>query len=104
MERVLKKGKSSEFNPRNNEQVKSSQTIKVWLHGGFNLYPKIAQGIVEVFLGSKGPNDKESVEKSSLSHHVWSLEDFEKKSHFLAKIPVLGNVNHMTFPSDLRAW
>ena len=70
-----KKGKSSEFNPRNNEQVKSSPTIKVWSHGGSNLYPKMVKndsiglkqghrmglkmvfrGRVKVFLGSKGHN------------------------------------------------
>ena len=28
----LKKGKSSEFNPQNNEQVKSSPALKVWSH------------------------------------------------------------------------
>ena len=29
---VLKKGKSSEFNPQNYEQVKSSPSLKVWSH------------------------------------------------------------------------
>ena len=29
---VPKKGKSSEFNPRNYEQVKSSPSLKVWSH------------------------------------------------------------------------
>ena len=40
---VPKKGKSSEFNPRNYEQVKSSPSLTVWSHEGSNLYPKIAQ-------------------------------------------------------------
>ena len=38
-----KKGKSSEFNPRDDEQVKSSPSLKAWPHEGSNLYPKIAQ-------------------------------------------------------------
>ena len=41
--RFPKKGKSSEFNPRDNEQVKSSPAVKVWSHGGSNLNPKTAQ-------------------------------------------------------------
>ena len=32
LERVLKKGKSSEFNPENYEHVKSSPSFKVWWH------------------------------------------------------------------------
>ena len=43
LERVLKKGKSSEFKPQNNDLVKSSLTIKVWSHGGSNRYPKMAK-------------------------------------------------------------
>ena len=40
---VPKKGKSSEFNQKNYEQVKSSPSLTVWSHEGSNLYPKIAQ-------------------------------------------------------------
>ena len=40
---VPKKGKSSEFNSRNYEQVKSSPSLKVWSHEGSILTPKIAQ-------------------------------------------------------------
>ena len=29
----VKKGKSSEFNQKNNEQVKSSPALKVWING-----------------------------------------------------------------------
>ena len=32
LERVLKKRKSSEFNPQKDEQVKSSPSLKVWSH------------------------------------------------------------------------
>ena len=39
----LKKGNSSEFNPQDYEQVKSSPSLKVWSHEGSNLYPKMAQ-------------------------------------------------------------
>ena len=39
----LKKGKSSEFNLREYEQVKSSPYLKVWSHEGSNHYPKMAQ-------------------------------------------------------------
>ena len=39
----LKKGKSSEFNPQEYEQVNSSPSLKVWSHEGSNLYPKMAQ-------------------------------------------------------------
>ena len=34
-------GKSSKFNPHNDEQVKSSPALKVWMHEGSYLYPKI---------------------------------------------------------------
>ena len=37
----VKKGKSSKFNPQNDEQVKSSPALKVWSHEGSNLYPKM---------------------------------------------------------------
>ena len=43
LERFLKKGKSSEFNPRNDGQVKSSPAGKVWSHESSNLYPKIGK-------------------------------------------------------------
>ena len=36
----VKKGKSSEFNPRNDGQVKFSPVPKVWSHEGFHLYLK----------------------------------------------------------------
>ena len=36
-----KKGKSSEFNPRNDGQVNSSPSLKAWSYEGSNLYPKI---------------------------------------------------------------
>ena len=39
----LKKGNSSEFNPQDYEQVKSSPSLKVWSHEVSNLYPKMAQ-------------------------------------------------------------
>ena len=39
----LKKGNSSEFNPQDYEQVKSSPSLEVWSHEGSNLYPKMAQ-------------------------------------------------------------
>ena len=42
--RFLKwKGKSSEFNPKDYEQVKSSPSLKVWSHDGSNLHPKMTQ-------------------------------------------------------------
>ena len=41
LERFLKKGKSSEFNPRNYEQVKSSPSLTVWSHKGSTLYQKL---------------------------------------------------------------
>ena len=40
--RFQKKGKSSKFNPRNYEQVKSSPSLKVWSHEGSILTPKMA--------------------------------------------------------------
>ena len=39
----LKKENSSEFNPEECKQVKSSPPLKVWLHKGSNLNPKMAQ-------------------------------------------------------------
>ena len=47
---VPKKGKSSEFNPKDYEQVKSSPSRKVLSHDGSNLYPKMAKN------GSIGQN------------------------------------------------
>ena len=35
----VKKGKSSKFNPPNDEQVKSSPALKVWSHEGSNIHP-----------------------------------------------------------------
>ena len=37
---MAKFGKSSEFNPKNGEQVKSSPASNVWSHEGSNLDPK----------------------------------------------------------------
>ena len=52
-ERVLKKRKSSEFNPRNYEQVKSSPSLKVWSHKNVkdtvNLPKKIDFGAKKIF-------------------------------------------------------
>ena len=42
----VKKGKSSEFNPRNGEQVKSSPASNVWSHEGSNLDPKNHQNFI----------------------------------------------------------
>ena len=41
--RAAKKGKSSKFNPRDDEQLKSGPNLKVWSHEGFIHHPKIAQ-------------------------------------------------------------
>ena len=42
----VKKGKYSEFNPGNDEQVKSSLAPKVWSHEGSNLHPKNGQNFI----------------------------------------------------------
>ena len=57
LERVLKKGKSSEFNPQKDEQVKSSPSLKVWSHKCSNLYPKMAQWVKKCifYIFSKSP-------------------------------------------------
>ena len=39
----LKQGKSSEFNPPDDEQVKSSPNLKVWSHEDSILYPNLAK-------------------------------------------------------------
>ena len=42
----VKKGKSSEFNPQNGEQVKLSRASNVWSHKGSNLDPKNHQNFI----------------------------------------------------------
>ena len=37
----VKKGKSSKFNPRDDEQVKSSPNLKVWSQEGYICHPQI---------------------------------------------------------------
>ena len=39
----FKNGKSSEFNPQKDEQVKSSSSVKVYWQEGSNIYPRMAQ-------------------------------------------------------------
>ena len=79
----LKKGKSLEFNPRNNEQVQSSPSAKVWSHKSikdtvklpknlisgqkrkiFQKSKKIAWTKTKVFLGSHGQNLFRTVDKT----------------------------------------
>ena len=50
LERFLKKGKSSEFNPRNDGLVKSSPAGKVCPHESSNLYPKIGKKIGQIYV------------------------------------------------------
>ena len=52
LERKQKKGKSSEFNPRNDEQAKFSPAPKLWSHEGCNLHPKIGQNFITQIGGS----------------------------------------------------
>ena len=78
----VKKGKSSKSNHPNDEQVKSSATLKVWSHEGSNLHPKMAkngsmglkqrcytglqknfQAETKVFLGSRRDNWAETIDK-----------------------------------------
>ena len=40
----VKKGKSSEFNQKNNEQVKSSPAVKVWLRDSVKVGVKFDKG------------------------------------------------------------
>ena len=42
----VKKGKSSEFNPQNDGQVKSRQALKIFEYEGSNLYSKYCQHCV----------------------------------------------------------
>merc|ERR1712024_238652 len=95
LERFQKKGKSSEFNPRNYKQVKSSQSLTVWSHEGSNLYPKLPKNLIlgqknnffqnrkknartktKVFLDSNGHNFFRTVEKTK-----------KKKTPFVQKKP-----------------
>merc|ERR1712105_514209 len=83
LERVLKKRKSSEFNPRNYEQVQSSPSAKVWSHNSikdtvklpknlisgqkrkiFQKSKKIARTKTKVFLGCPGQNLFRTVDKT----------------------------------------
>ena len=46
LERVLKKGKSSEFDPRNYEQVQSSPSPKVWSHKSIKDTVKLPKNLI----------------------------------------------------------
>merc|ERR1712208_120914 len=46
LERVLKKGKSSEFNPRNYERVQSSPSAKVWSHKSIKDTLKLPKNLI----------------------------------------------------------
>ena len=48
---MAKFGKSSEFNPQNGEQVKSSPASNVWSRKGSNLDPKNHQNFITKFEG-----------------------------------------------------
>ena len=66
LERVLKKVKSSEFNPRNYEQVQSSPSQKVWLHKSIKDAVKLPKNLIlsqkrKIFKNKKemlGPKQK----------------------------------------------
>ena len=45
LQRVKKRGKSSEFNPEDYEQVKSSPALKVWLHESVKLTVKFEKRV-----------------------------------------------------------
>ena len=111
---VLKKGKSSEFNPRDYEQLKSSQSLTVWSYKGSNLYPingsiglkqgcctglyKNFQGQVKMFQGPTTYNYPISIEKSNLSFPVWTHEysTFKKRRRRETVIfPVLQKLTHI---------
>ena len=59
---VKKKGKSSKFNQKNNEQVKSSPVVKVWLRDSVKVGVKFDKWVNfrvpqnEFFLDGKGQN------------------------------------------------
>ena len=67
---VLKKGKSSEFNPRNYELVKSSPSLKVWSHESvkdtvkFDRWVNLRVPRKMVFLERSGQNYLKGMNKS----------------------------------------
>ena len=110
---VPKKGKSSEFNQKNYEQVKSRPSLTVWSHEGSNLYPKIAQqgknrGAArdsKIFLKGKQKYFQTATDiiSSEQLRKLKKIKPFghseaskkRKKGHILLIFPALGKMTHM---------
>ena len=113
---VPKKGKSSEFNPRNYEQVQSSPSQKVWSHKSIKDAVKLPKNLIssqkrKIFKNTKkmlGPKQKyfQGLTDIISSEQLRKLEKIQpfghskaskikKKCHILLIFPVLGNLTHM---------
>merc|ERR1712105_496585 len=98
LERGLKKGKSSEFNPRNYERVQSSPSAKVWSHKSIKDTVKLPKNLIsgkkrkffknpkkiprtktKVFSDSNGQNLFRTVDKTSSSKKKKKVTDI---AHF----------------------
>ena len=88
LQRSQKKGKSSEFNPKNHGQVKSSPSLKVWSHESIkdtvkfdNLAPMV--GAVQPVIAKsslQGNIDYGDVDYFGVVFNFWSLQKFERKN------------------------
>ena len=84
LERFQKKGKSSEFNPKNYEHVKSSPSLKVWSHESVKHTVKFdkwvnlrgAKKYQKKILRSDGRcfgDAKDTIDTKQLKNHVYLL-------------------------------
>ena len=86
----IKKGKSSEFNQKNNEQVKSSPAVKVWLRESVKVGVKFDKwSHKRFFLDRRGQNRFSNHEQVIFAQHksieVVIIYKFSKSSLLLLK-------------------
>merc|ERR1711894_138167 len=121
LERVLKKGKSSEFNPRNYERVQSSPSAKVWSHKSIKDTVRLPKNLIsgkkrkffknpKKFPGLKQKYFQTLTDKIS-SEQLTKLQKIKpfghskapkkkKKCQILLIFPVLGRTTHIQFWSN----
>ena len=96
LERFQKKGKSSEFNPKNYEHVKSSPSLKVWSHESvkdtvkFDKWVNLrgAKKYQKKILRSDGRwfgDAKDTIDTTQLKNHVYLLRFGHTKALLLKK-------------------
>ena len=107
---VQKKGKSSEFNPKNYEHVKSSPSLKVWSHESVKHTVKFdkwvnlrgAKKYQKKFLRSDGRwfgDPKDTIDTKQLKNHVYLLR-FGHTSALLLKKKKVTRKGHFPRPAE----